>query len=930
VDFRLTYEKLRLIENPKQRDEAFWEILRPLINDTNQSSRELINLYKQAEIDAFLYAVSKVEFSPQVEAQFLAESVNPEDIRTGLVRHYTNIKETLISMHDLDFYTKGASGDIKSYQTAVNYFQNAYFIEAVQDPLIETLMQSNEQALKEIRDNNNGYIPPAMISYDPLTQENLWDKRTLEIFEAKVRAGTVHDYERTAYGYGVLDETGLRYKTKERPLTLEEFKSQRLRMLASVQIAKGAGLLTQRTLEIFAKSKTPGFDSRQHGTNQLVFSSKGYEGIARWLSPMNDWFGKYRMGTLEHRAFFGLLIGLEENDLKSFITMNPKQWENLQILSKEGRLGEWIEEKYGRERVNGLLNAFGWMNHIGVNPEQHHGAVEYPQRMHDAVDKFMFSGRLGPLSGWGETDTTIGMTDLDREKEGGAMRLFKANEWATRKVVKEFEGQRLRQNIPNWEQLTLEQQAEARKPYEGQLAAEWEKIWSDDKTYKPYEARIKMHARAYRAMIWVQMAQRSPTIIAPHVEVPGRTYYVRGEQLKKNLRAVVLEDILGNDELTRRYLAEKIGGNPEAIPADQLRLDMIKDVASEKTPDTHHRKLYARIGVLEADVMAIQQKALYGGPGGRPRDIGEADFEVLNGNVDIVVNNKKVGVVNEETRRAQAKAYVDTVRRNILGSRNEQDWMNRLGRELGATNDYTLANAEQIDAILHEASEQGSLMNQELLDKNPGIHMGLEDLHWRELDWPALGERHWARRAADLQARVNTTLGMIKYLDLVRMHPDDKEMVKVLTEMSASEKEHFPLEGEKFVWLWARATGEMYKENWVGKIPFLGRILPKMGLPVSIMQWIYGGEKGASWSANNLFKFAHDVQSATHMSPKRWGADGQVHPYNAEELENGLGATRRTAALEMLLIGGGIAFAATAVAAIGTGVKSETDQEGHH
>ncbi len=73
------------------------------------------------------------------------------------------------------------------------------------------------------------------------------------------------------------------------------------RLNASMRIGKGTGLVTMRLLEIFAFSRTPGYNTRPGG---LTFSSSPYEGIARYLNPMEALIGKFKMGDQIHNVFF--------------------------------------------------------------------------------------------------------------------------------------------------------------------------------------------------------------------------------------------------------------------------------------------------------------------------------------------------------------------------------------------------------------------------------------------------------------------------------------------------------------------------------------------------------------------------------------------------------------------------------------------------
>lgn len=811
--FNLTPEIIRKLEDPMTRDEVFFERIKVVLDDADNPSHKSMNLYRENELDMFLHAVSRL---PSGEK---------------MVTRFNNLKNAIFAFHDLDFYTRGASGDIKSYKTAAHYFQNAFAVQALSDPIVETMLQSYEQALKMIRNNNDGYIPPGLVSYSPKTGENYWDQLTMRIFEEKVKAGLIFDYKRGEHGFGELTKDGRVFKVGTK-FNEEDLERQKLRILASMRMAKGMGILNNQLLEIFAFSKTPGYDNPEFGTSKLVFSSKAYEGIARWFNPMADWFGKYKMGDNIFAPFFATIIGADTNMLIDFLRFKPRDWQAVVKNAAEGTLDKYLKERYGAKSKMLLRN----------------------------LESFAFSGRFGPLSGWGEKDTTIDFTDLDREREGGALRMFKAKSWA-----------------------------------EGRLSQELgETKWTKIKHTREGEELLDRYANAYKTWLWAQTTLRSPTIVAGHVRVPGEPYMVDAKRsLPRKLRSVVIEGILG--------------------------INIERDVASEATPSFDKKFLAERISLLESDVMAVQQAALLGGPDHRPRDIRDEDFALLSGDRRIAIDGREE-VVDEATRRKQAKLYFEMVRDRMLGNiKTTQQWKDALGVSMNADGKLSISKWRDTEHVFGHAN---GLLSEDLVSEKQAIHIGMEDVQWRYMDLEALGERNWARRANDLEARSNTIMAMIGHLDTIRPHPNVEEIAKSLEKVYISEKDHDPNEAHKFTYLWAKATGEIYRQRAFGTLPYVGRLVARF-IPTSIAQIIYGVEHGAFWSVNNERQYVAAVQQFAHLPHDHIDAAGSEHPYNIHRLEKDLVATRAFAIAEMIFIGFAIAAVITAAAAASKGIEEE-------
>jgi hypothetical protein len=464
--------------------------------------------------------------------------------------------------------------------------------------------------------------------------------------------------------------------------------------------------------------------------------------------------------------------------------------------------------------------------------------------------------------------------------------------------------------------MSAEDRIQIRQKYEG----EWRIHHKNDHAV---EHLVDEYKRAYKMWVWVQTTMRSPTMVAGSVRVaadkdnPLSTISVSGEKRPRLLRNVIIQKILG--------------------------INVERDVASEQTPSEHQKGLMKQIELLEGDVMLLQQKALNGGPDGAPRDIDlAADLTAIEGTITLKIDGRDM-VVDQGSRREHAKRYIEAVREKMLGEWSYADWVRELGVQLGAdgqvvlTEDaYTKTSYMQLSKAAggnHIADRAGreakALINLNLIDTGRPLHMGLEDVQWRYFDLEALGERHWARRGNDLEARSRSIMAMIKHIDTLRPHPDLKEMAKTLEEIYNAEKDHDPNEAHKFIFLMAKATGEMYREANYGKIPILGRVLSTF-TESSIAQQIFGADHGAHWSTNNMREFLSMVSNATKLPHHHLDKAGNIHDYNMAKLEKELGATKFWAIMEMALIGSALTVAAVSLAAAAKGADDIKDEKGGH
>lgn len=820
-------EMALIAENWVERDKIFYKRIEEVLTSSFEQAREVMNLYAEGGVDAFIAAVREA---------------HPGEVGRKMAARYLHLKKSIYFNHDLELITRGSAGEVELLKKLAAMSHTSFMREAVSDPITQSMLGSMEQALRKILRDHDGYLPPDLFTVR--NGSTFWDELGMQFFKEKVLSGTVYDFKRKPDGSPVDKPSNVGFEVGDL-FTIEHFNNQSLRLLAAQQQAKGIGMLTNRLLELFASAKAPGFE-----TTDSSFSSIPYEGIARFFRPKAHLFGKYKFADLSHKSVFATIVGARMPELVNFVKWSPEDCDEVSRAVASGELSDWLEKKYGKT--------------IGEK------IYKEAKPFTEIVDEFFWTGRFGPHSAWGEIDATLYWTDLMREKEGGSVRIGRAEWWADR--------------------------------YLGGKDATWWKdhypklkktSWDDLKNTKEgREIRGKL-ARAYKAWTWAQMTLRSPEIVAENVF--STTNGVQAE--KKNapdLRKMLIRQILG--------------------------IDLDTQVSTEATPNQTQMNFMNRIAVLDVDVAAIQRAALYGGVNGAPRDIVDADYNILKlGRKD--PNN--AWSVTEEQRRSQAKNYIESVHRQVLGNwQTIGDWQRELGISFGRERAMDrqnhpkvdaggnpvfmddmlqIANFEQIDAIL---ARHGGKLTKELLDRPQYYYMGMDDMRIEDMDITNLGERAFSRLNNDLDARQQAVGIMGKLFDEFRPHMDEKTVLKLLGDLYNVEKGgRGPDSGRAFVYYFARLFGEYYRGDKYTKIPIVGRILQRYGPPSSIAQEIHRKEKGDVWSINNEKAWLHKVAQIAALPGEELEANGTQNKYSIERLERELVAGDAWAIAEMAIIG---------------------------
>lgn len=393
-------EMKKIHDDWKARDNIFYERINNVLRSRFEQSRNVMNLYAESGVDAFIEAVQ-------------------QQCGEQMAQRYEHLKQSIYFNHDLEQVARSSSGDVEILKKLVHISHTSYMTEATSDPLVVAMISSYEQALRKILRDHDGFLPPKLFSL--VDGRVYWDDLAVKFFEAKVQSNVLRDYKRNLDGSPIHKASNVGYEVGER-FTMEDFlKKQELRVKATQHVAKGIGVFDHRILELFASAKASGLE-----TSDSSFSSIPYEGIARFFRPHGHLFGKYKMADLSQDPVFNTLFGGEKiPTLLNFLKWSPNEWKEVKSAALAGDLEDWIMNKYGQKKGTEVLSH--------VKP------------FLDIMGEFSWTGRFGPHSGWGEIDSTLYWTDRQREMEGGSIRISRSMWWAKRYV----EGG----NYPGWEKL---------------------------------------------------------------------------------------------------------------------------------------------------------------------------------------------------------------------------------------------------------------------------------------------------------------------------------------------------------------------------------------------------------------------------------------------------------------------------------------------
>jgi hypothetical protein len=886
------------------RDRVFHQRIKKVLFDPNEETQRQLNLYDQADIDTFMEVISNSEARHPVTKKMI-------NIGKEVVGHYRNKLDTVLRLSDLELQARHSAGDVESFSKTLNFFENKFAIEATQDPIVEDMLQCYEMAIKINRDNNEDFMPSELTRYNPRTHTTPIDELTLQLFRERMAAGAVRDYVRDPVsGLPKLDPAtgGTTLLRSNRPFKQDKLDNDELelKLFATLRIAKGLGVLTNRTIELYAFTRTPLVDIKQHDYTQpfeqsiAVFSSKPFGGLTRWVNPMSEWMRMFGFGDTLFVPFFNTLVNGKEGAAKQALRWTMDQCVDAVNMAESGDRKK-LREKFGE----------------GVS------------RITDLIEGTSFHSRFGPSSMWGILDSTQGWKAKDLERLGGSMRLVLAKSWAESALESVFNSDPRHKNL---EGVALKNARMTAFIGEGPKVKEWKE-------------RVDKKERIYKTWIWAQTVMRNPQGVASHVRVeygvPNDRLDAAGHPVvdkdgrpvpyKGKLRSKIMYEIFDDNDLAS-YTLKNEHGEPK-------RLIIERDVASGHKLTVAQKDLAARIAIVDADLGAVMRYAMNNGP--EPRNITNADFDIIKGKRVLFVNGRRV-VVSETRRREQAKEYFNKVQQKLLGKAvgevgaawDFDTWRNNLGVDADPVlqtkkpEEVKFIHEDTIDTVLNQA-EKAALphhniyLTKELVDEPVNVHIGTEDTQWSYLDLDSLGDRHWGRKGNDNLNHAKMEMLLMKHFHTMTGKPKMEDLVKSIQEIGMQGKDEDPKEAAKFASLWAEGTHNVYRQRKLAGIPVIGRVLPALGIPMSLAQERLGVHSATHWSMNNSVQFA-DMIGATRVIPNKQIIDGKdFGPYTMQRLRKELGASRWLAAAEMFFIGYVIAMIMVSISAASKGMEED-------
>ena len=891
--------------NYKARDYLFNKIIYKVLTQRNRTSNDLYDLEDRRDMSTFLL------FARQIGRRAHEDTVvNGVTIRAGeilpkdgivnfnakgemrgrplgdvLVENYEFQQDAINQSHDVDYWAAHAAGEMRQFQGSVAFYKNEYGEMAASDPVINAAYRAYEQALLMIRDSHNAYFPPAAIGYDPNNMTYYWDHLAEDIFKQYIGNGVVRKIERDS-------RTGLPKQTNnELNLTattdnLKEDELDDLEVKRVLKLAKGYGVVSMRLLEIFANSKGPGSNHPKFGSDG--FHSIPYEGMARHMQPMAHLMTKWKYGDVLFTSFFQQIID------PSGKKWNPADIQKIRTAAIEGRLDELFP-----------------------------GA----KRLIDEDNLTNFSGAFGPMTKWRLNDAMKDWDEKDKLWLGGSMRMALAKGWADGKIDEELKRRAIDpESIKNPEGMDRMMDLQFHSgPYQ-----EWYEDGHHGGVAKGHAHAEKL-ARAHNAMVWLQMVEWNPLLVARNLNL--RRQNENGVFLDVTLRHHILDRLLGINLLRSDY-------------------------RDNKTPNDTMRDELRRIAVLEADVAAVREKLINGQE--HPRAVTLADIEGPDSAIkgDYIDPETKTTYVrgaitwNEHYRRQNVKKYFEMVHEEVTGEL--LDWTP------GQTNHHTQHIMHHIGVYMnpHDPTDRKIHINwnnvlghgsdhniEHVHSRDDPTRHGLQDLvfrernwleatddtSWRQLDLLNLGARQFLRRAGDLASHSEGNQELANYLNLLSGKPDMDKLVEQLQKSKAA----FMGDGVDQAWktgyLFSQATGRLFESRVMGSTWLADTFVGRMMMPFTsscLAEDIYGSHHADNWTSNERRKWVDKMIDARILPPDALDAFGNRYEFNAHRLQRELNARDVNVIWETMAMGVAAAALLVLITALLNAAKGEEDGGG--
>lgn len=884
----------------RARDYLFHKIVYKVLTQRNRTSGDLYELEDRRDMSEFLLFVREVGKRDHTTGD---RFTNPADVirhtASGeirgrpigdvLVENYEFQQDAINQSHDVDYWAAHAAGEMRQFQGSVAFYKNEYGEMAASDPVINAAYRAYEQALLMIKDSHNGYIPPAAIGYDPNNQTYYWDHLAEDIFKQYISNGvvsTVEKHGRTGLPTAQDNQLNLRRDGAGNLVNLREGELDDLEIKRILKLAKGYGVVSMRLLEIFANSRGPGSNHPKFGSDG--FHSIPYEGMARHMQPLTHLFTKWKNGDVLYNAFFQ------------------------QILDPSGR--PWNASDINRIRQAAIE---------GRLEELYPGA----KRLIDQDNMTNFSGAFGPWTQWRLRDAMKDWNERDQLWLGGSMRMAMAKGWAQGKVDEELGRRGIDpESIKNPEGMDRMMDLQFHSgPYQE---------WYEDGHHGGVahgHAHAEKLARAHNAMVWLQMVEWNPLLVARNLNL--RRQNNGGVYTDVTLRHQIIERLLGINLLRQDY-------------------------RDNKTPNDRMRKELREIAVLEADVAAVRERLINGQE--HPRAVELSDImgpdSAIQGTYMNPDHHPPVAYVDdagrtwdENLRRERVKRYFEMVHEEVTGelldwghtTEHTQHAMEHIGVYMVPGDDSIHINWNNIlghdsdHNIEHLHSREDPTRHglQDLVFRERNWLEATDDTSWRQLDLLNLGARQFLRRAGDLGSHAEGNQELQNYLNLITGKPDMDKLLEQLHKAKAAYGGDDVAVAWKTGYLFTQATGRLFEARIAGSTwladTFPGRVA-MMFTDSCIAEQIYGHHHADNWTSNERRKWVDKIIDTRLLPPDAMDPWGNRYEWNAHRLQRELDARDVNVIWETVTMGIASAALLVLITALLNAAKGEEGGGGGH
>lgn len=255
------------------------------------------------------------------------------DLINKLIEKFSAEHKMRELLHNAYFIAE-TEGDFENFANYCKQFASQFgdlaFMEA---PEVETALRVREQVLYQIKREHNGYIPPDLVAYNPLTGGSEWEERTREMMK-KLNENRTFGTE------------------------LDQWKISR-----ALSLSRGMGMVLLRFPEIVAETIIPAPAEAYQSQPSTVWEKLVWE-----LNPLDHKLKRYDMGketlALLHAATKRTKKGLWSQD-ELHEALAQKAISQMGLIGKDKRVIDMVN----LFRTGGPFSHTGWRPYIAALDE---------------------------------------------------------------------------------------------------------------------------------------------------------------------------------------------------------------------------------------------------------------------------------------------------------------------------------------------------------------------------------------------------------------------------------------------------------------------------------------------------------------------------------------------------------------------------------